>query len=146
VAEWRQPRNAIRANSVPPYVQESSGLGERRRRESRQALSDLAQRRIGRSFAEEVTIDLESPVASLAIHFTLPCLPNDTAVQRRAREEAKRPTHPSACNGQLGSVLTSAIVGQAFDQLLRQRLNIGRRRISDDLLKEGAKALNTCAQ
>jgi hypothetical protein len=31
------------------------------------------------------------------------CLPNDTGVQRRMREGAKRLTRPSDCNGGLGS-------------------------------------------
>jgi len=31
-----------------------------------------------------------------------PCLPNDTAVQRRAGEVAKRPTRSFVCNGGLG--------------------------------------------
>src|SRR5437867_1120620 len=32
----------------------------------------------------------------------------DTAVQRRAREEAQRPTRPSDCNGLLGRACSSA--------------------------------------
>ena len=37
--------------------------------------------------------------------------PNDTAVQLRAGEGAKRPTRPSVCNGWLGSVAIKRTVG-----------------------------------
>jgi len=38
-----------------------------------------------------------------------PSLPNDTAVQRRTHEGAKRPRRPSVCNGWLGSALRDRV-------------------------------------
>jgi hypothetical protein len=45
-----------------------------------------------------------------------PKLPNDTAVQRRAREGAQRPTRPSVCNGRLGSVSLSSVIAGHFSR------------------------------
>ena len=45
---------------------------------------------------------LRGRLRSLALDFSHVARPsNDTAVQRRAREGAKRPTRPSVCNGGL---------------------------------------------